>query len=218
MQLVTEQSNQDRQWIACEIHDGFIQTATAALMQLEVLRGLLPGEDRENARTRSAENAVTLLRASIGEARRLIAEIHSPNLESGELIPTVECFAAELESQFGIPIDICHDRLNASLEPALEHAAYRILQECLRNACRHSRSPRIRSEIVFTPLSLVLTVQDWGVGFSETDISSGSFGLKGVRRRVQLLSGKVCIKSRLREGTRVSVILPCRGHVSDCGH
>ena len=94
------------------------------------------------------------------------------------------------------------------LVPILENAVYRIVQEALANACRHSKSDRVRVEVVQCNDVLRIKVQDWGVGFDPAAVREDHFGLEGIRERARLLGGSTIIESSPRQGTSVTVELP----------
>ncbi len=90
----------------------------------------------------------------------------------------------------------------------MQNTIFRIVQELFGNACRHSRSPRVRVALRERDGRIHLSVRDWGVGFDSEDTPKQRFGLQGVRERVRLLEGRVTIDSAPDEGTEVSVELP----------
>ena len=92
---------------------------------------------------------------------------------------------------------------------------FRIAQESLQNACRHSRSDRIRVELAQRDGRICLDVRDWGVGFSLAAVEEHRFGLQGIRERVRLLDGRVVIESAPGKGTHISVELPLVGGTAD---
>jgi signal transduction histidine kinase len=85
---------------------------------------------------------------------------------------------------------------------------FRILQETLTNARRHSASERVLVELHEADNRLLVVVQDWGVGFDSQHVPEGHFGLKGVQERARLLGGMARIESTPGQGTRIEVELP----------
>jgi two-component system sensor histidine kinase DegS len=94
------------------------------------------------------------------------------------------------------------------LTPILENAVYRIVQEALTNACRHSKSKSIRVMLVQQRDCLRIDIRDHGVGFKPEDVGESRFGLEGIRERARLLGGHAQIESAPGNGTHVMVELP----------
>ena len=82
------------------------------------------------------------------------------------------------------------------------------MQECLTNACRYSRSPKVRVELAQVGGRLRIEVQDWGVGFDPEQVRNDHFGLQGIRERARLLGGASTIEAAPQQGTHVVVELP----------
>jgi len=94
------------------------------------------------------------------------------------------------------------------LASILENALYRIAQEALTNACKHSKSQRVLVTMTQEGQEVRLEVQDWGVGFDPESVETGHFGLEGIRQRVRLLGGRLSIESMLGSGALVQVVVP----------
>ncbi len=142
------------------------------------------------------------------EARRLIGGLRPPILDESGIVAAIEYLCSERrqsgQSQIEFVVRVQFHRLAAPLEVAL----FRIVQECLTNACRHSQSPKIRVELSQLENRVRLTVQDWGVGFDPQEVKGERFGLRGIRERVRLLGGAADINSSPGKGTIITVELP----------
>ena len=114
-------------------------------------------------------------------------------------------FAAKLGD---IDIRFTHDVKFDRLAPPLETAVFRIVQECLTNARRHSQSDKVHVELAQTNGQIKLRVEDWGTGFLPDSVAQNCFGLEGVQERTRLFGGKINIDSAPGKGTRISVELP----------
>lgn len=90
----------------------------------------------------------------------------------------------------------------------VEHTVYRIIQEALTNARRHSQSENVRVESLQNGNRLRIAVEDWGVGFDPDNVSSSHFGLAGIRERAERLGGHATIHSAPGKGTRIVVEIP----------
>ena len=94
------------------------------------------------------------------------------------------------------------------LPPILENALYRIAQEALTNACKHSKSKKVTVTMTQEGQDVRLEVRDWGIGFDPESVEKGHFGLEGIRQRVRLLGGRLTIESTPGSGTLVQVVVP----------
>ena len=74
---------------------------------------------------------------------------------------------------------------------------YRIVQEALTNACKHSKSEKVTVSMTQEGQDLRLEVRDWGIGFDPKSVEEGHFGLEGIRQRVRLLGGRLNAVRRL---------------------
>ena len=94
------------------------------------------------------------------------------------------------------------------MAPALEVAIFRIAQEALTNATKHSGSPTVEIALNRQADRVRLTVRDHGSGFTSARPADDSLGLRGIRERVRLLGGTVAIDSQPGQGSCVSADLP----------
>ncbi|UUO05648.1 PAS domain-containing protein [Blastopirellula sp. J2-11] len=178
---------------ACEIHDGFVQLATGALMHIEA-------SALENDELRQAKR---LLRESIDEARRLIGGLQPAGLEEAGVPAAIDEFLASAHAYFDIPVSLHFDESFPRLTSTEETALFRILQEAIYNASKHSKSERIRVRLRHVDGLIDAEVRDWGLGFDSTAIGNTGFGLVSMRERAKLLGGRVQLSSVPGEGTIV---------------
>lgn len=196
----------DRRLIAYEIHDGFSQQVTAARFNLEAF-ARMPNRDCDEAR-KLFNTGLELLSDSIDESRRLISGLRPPILDESGIVAAIDYLVCESREWGAVEIEFSHDVQFDRLAPPLESAIFRIAQESLNNACRHSRSEKVRVELVQHGDRLRVGVRDWGVGFDPAGIEEHRFGLRGIRERARLLGGKVTLRTAPHQGTYVGVELP----------
>ena len=201
-----ESSDHERRLIAYDIHDGLAQQLAGAIMQLDTYYYQKDAKPLEAAHAYDA--ALTMLRQAHFETRRLISGVRPPILDESGIVAAVAHLVNEHRLQSGPTIEfrseVCFDRL----VPVLENAIYRIVQEGLANACKHSKSPKIRVELVQHEDALRIKVQDWGVGFDPGAVRDDRFGLEGIRERARLLGGKANVETVPQQGTCLTVELP----------
>lgn len=201
-----ESQESDRKLVAYEIHDGLAQELVAAIYKFQSVEQLR--DDQPDAAREEFDAAVRLLREAMAETRRLISGLRPPVLDESGVVAAIECLIAE-NRHVGCPeIEFVHELEPGRLAPPLEGALFRIVQEGLTNACRHSGSRKVRVELGQTGGRVRVEVRDWGVGFDPAQVPGGHFGLHGIRERARQLSGSAAIETAPQQGTRVIVELP----------
>jgi signal transduction histidine kinase len=198
-----EQQERERRMIAYDIHDGIIQYTTGALLFLESYHSQLPSA----ADASRVEPVITSLRLAIADGRRVMNGIRPPLLDDAGVVAAID-YLVHAKQVVDTDIDFVHDQEFGRLTPELESAIYRIAQEALFNAVKHSRSPKIQISLHRNGQMVQLAVTDWGVGFDPDRVSRGVHGLSGIRERAKLLGGHCDIHSKLAEGSTIRVDLP----------
>jgi signal transduction histidine kinase len=201
-----QSSEHERQLIAYEIHDGLAQYLAGSLMQFEVYKHFKDTKPEEAAR--AYEAGMTMLRQGHADARRLIGGVRPPILDEEGVVAAVTHLVSEQRREKGPKIEFRNEVEFDRLVPILENAIYRVVQEGLGNACRHSQSQQVRVELVQHGDHLRIAVRDWGVGFEPGAVEADRFGLAGMRERARLLGGSMRIESAPGQGTSIVVELP----------
>jgi signal transduction histidine kinase len=191
--------------LARQLHDELGGILTPAKMDLSWLESRLGGDAQY--RERMARLAA-LIDQGIDLKRRVIEELHPSLLDHLGLAAAVQwyvdevCGAAKLESRVTV------SKLER-LTPDLEIALYRIVQESVTNAVRHSKATKIELVVERTPQGVKLSVLDNGVGIADLDRArKASHGLVGMTHRMRAINGTLDISSRKGEGTKVEAFLP----------
>lgn len=199
----------ERQLIAYEIHDGFAQHLAGALFRLQGFRETFAANPAEA--WKGFDSATHLLSQAIDQTRRLISGLRPPILDELGVVEAIQYLVYEHRQNAGPEIEFGHEMTSERLPPPLENAIFRIVQESLNNACRHSQSDRIHVSLIQRSDGIRIDVRDWGVGFDPGAVAEQRFGLQGIRERVRLLDGRVNIESLPDQGTHISVELPLVG-------
>ena len=206
LRQLLELHERDRKLLAFELHDGFAQQLTGAKLNLEAGTQLL-ATDPEQARE-SLRLGIQLLRESIEESRRLVSGLRPPVLDEFGIVPAIEHLVDENQGHGGPEIRFVSKGPFGRLARPLETAVFRIVQETLRNARRHSQSARIQVELSSEDGHVCVSVRDWGIGFDPGQVDEHRFGLRGIRERARLLGGEAEIHTAPGRGTWVRVRLP----------
>jgi len=200
---------QERQLTACEIHDGVAQQLVAARFQFEASQQLQAANPE--AAAAAFAKGLDLLDQGLAEVRRVISGVRPPILDEQGVVAAVEYFIASLRERLTVEIEFTHEACGGRLPGLLETTIFRVIQEAVTNACRHSQSPKVGIQLVQHDESLQITVRDWGVGFDPQQVSPSRFGLQSIRERARLLGGRAEIDTAPGKGTTVTVELPLVG-------
>ncbi len=141
----------------------------------------------------------------------MISGSRPPILDEQGIVAAVEHLICEWRERGGPEIEFAHTLPDRRLPGLLETTAFRILQEALANACRHSQSPKVLVRLVQQGEFIRLSVRDWGVGFDPQQVSPSRFGLQGIRERARLLGGQAKVDTAPGKGTTICVELPLVG-------
>ncbi|GAB6167298.1 hypothetical protein JCM19992_32980 [Thermostilla marina] len=200
---------QEQQMLAYEIHDGFVQEAAAALMNLQAwqARSVQNGEDGIEL----IDQAERLLREAIGDARRLVRGLRPALLDEGGPVPAIENFLQETAARHpDIAFEFENETRFHRLPLPLETAVFRIVQEAVNNAVRHARASKIVVRLEQVNDDLVIEVRDDGRGFDPRNVPVGHFGVVGIYDRAASFGGHAEIDSAPGRGTIVRAVLPLR--------
>ena len=136
-------------------------------------------------------------------------ELHSSRLQHLGVVAAMKGFCAELSTQQKVEVDFGYAEIQPGLPAETSLCLFRVLQEALHNAVRHSGVRQFEVQLRGTPDALQLTVRDKGLGFDpETAIDGGGLGLTSMKERLKLVGGELLIKSRSSRGTTIVARVP----------
>ena len=195
----------ERRRIALELHDGVGQVLTAMTLTLDAAGGSRGPRARAQRVTAARRMAATAL----AEVRHLAHRMRPARLEERGLTAAIR----DLAGQSGFPVRVHVDpQLDPmpALEPTMTVGVYRIVQEALANAARHSRAPVAHVSIGLHDSRLQVLISDEGIGFNPRTAVDPGIGLAGMYERAELLGGTLSIQSAEGRGTSVALNLPLR--------
>jgi len=194
-------AEQERSRWARELHDETLQglAALGVLLKSGLRAG---GETLERAAREAAEQVAT----EIANLRALITELRPAALDQLGLVAALEGLALRAREVEGLEtaLDVHVDE--ATLDPDLRTAVYRLVQEALTNVGKHAGATRVAITVAEDAAALAVRVADDGRGFDAAQPTAG-FGVTGMRERAALMGGTLDIVSS-SEGTVVSARIP----------
>lgn len=199
---------EERNRIAREIHDTLAQGLSAIALQLETADALLAAQTQLDRAQRAVQQALTLTRSNLEEARRSVLDLRAAPLEGRTLAAALESLTLSAAGQWGLQAEFSAVGGSHPLPVAVEAGVYRIAQEALNNVCAHAQARHLYVNLVTTPERVHLTIEDDGRGFDETAVEQNRYGILGMNERVKLLGGELRIDSTPGVGTTVEVDVP----------
>lgn len=206
MRLEAAKEN-ERKHLARELHDEFGQALTSAKINLGLALAQPPSEDG----VARIGDTIGLIDGLIGQVRTLSLELRPPLLDEMGLVPALEAYLHAVSARSGLPI---RQQLESGLALTgidREIAVFRIVQEAVTNALRHSGASALEVSLTARIGGVVICIRDDGKGFDAAAVpaTGGSgLGLFGMRERVHDLGGQWSVDSRSGLGTTVSAFIP----------
>lgn len=198
--------SQERNRIARELHDTLAHTLSSLSVQLEAVNALFevnPDESKELL-TKSMENT----RNGLKETRRTLKDLRSSELESLGLLGAINNVLFSTKERAGFQFTTNFSKDSESLNDEISHSIFRIVQEAMENIVRHSNARNVSLSLVTNKNDVKLSIVDDGLGFAKKDIKENdTFGIRGMRERVEALGGDFQIISNPKQGTRIEVTL-----------
>lgn len=210
----TELNERVRQRVSSELHDGPLQELQFALLQLD----LLVAKHQEcsvagrqccefDSRVADTRDAVSL---AMGELRRVAKGLVGVDVRDLTVEEVVRGVVQRHEARSSIPVALETSPLPEQAPGAVKIALYRFLQEGLHNAFRHAGGAGQRVRLWMQDSMICAEVSDDGPGFDveTTAAQTEGLGLSGLKDRIEILGGTLCLSSEPESGTNLAACLP----------
>jgi two-component system sensor histidine kinase UhpB len=207
----------ERRRIARDMHDQFGEHLTTLGLRIGVLKATCA----DNAALTREIDALEAIALSLDQdADRLAWELRPTALDDLGLRAALTNYTEDWSARVGIPARLHTSGLqDERLAPNLETTLYRIAQEALNNAAKYSRARRVEVLLERRADSVVLVVEDDGIGFDADGGATGrGFGLVGMQERAALVGGTLEIESSPGKGTTVLARIAVPAGASSAGH
>ena len=195
----------ERRRISRELHDQVGQSLSVTMLAIANLRSAL---DTDN--TGEALNQLRLIEGMTEENARAVRNLslllRPTMLDDLGLISALRWLAREVSRSDAIQVDVSADECPEDLPEEHRTCIFRVVQEAVRNACRHAVARHVRIYVRLDDRIIRVSVQDDGKGF-DPSLEAG-LGTLGMHERVQRLGGKLTVDSERGRGTMVSFVLP----------
>jgi PAS domain S-box-containing protein len=200
---------EERRAVARELHDELGQVLTAVRLNLQTLRR----RSRDPELRPVFEDGLALLETAIAEVRALSTRLRPTILDDLGLEAALRSHLERSRARTELALDAEISLPQKRLDPAVETACFRIVQEAMTNVVRHAAASRLSVALQAVDGKLVLSVRDDGRGFDPAAAArraarGESAGLSGMEERAQLAGGRLEIHAAPGRGTEVRAVFP----------
>jgi signal transduction histidine kinase len=203
---ILQAHEQERAWIAGELHDDALQRV--AVLRHELDRALSRTSPDAAPPPRIAALGIQLQDLAV-TIRDLARRLHPDIVDKLGLARALEALADEMGRSEDLQVILSLDGGTTAIPPTVAHEAYRLAQEALRNAARHSGADTARLEMAVIGGQLRLRIEDAGCGFAPREVAhADGLGLVSMRERAAYIGGKLTVRTAPGRGTLIEALLP----------
>jgi signal transduction histidine kinase len=203
-----ETQEKERRRIGRELHDDICQRLALLVIRLQQIREALPDSALEMS---SGLDELWEQTSELStDVQALSHELHSSKLEYLGVVVAMRSFCKELGEHQKMEIEFkTHDLPNPLPSSQVSLCLFRVLQEALHNAAKHSGVRHFDVQLWGTTDEIHMTVSDSGVGFDAQAAKQGrGLGLISMEERLRLINGNLSIESQIRRGTTLHARVP----------
>jgi PAS domain S-box-containing protein len=204
-QLMTAQE-EERRRVSRELHDRICQDLASLAIDMGKVAEDLPPAQKERAQIKSLQGRMA---RTSEQARHLAYELHSSVLDDLGLAAALRFLCVEFSAKAKLEIEFVATRVPDTLPREISTCIYRVAQEALQNASKHSMASSIWVGLTRRGVTINLWVEDNGVGFNPEHLRGRArLGLISMQERARMVGGKLSVDSRLKRGTQVFLEIP----------
>ena len=200
--IITGEDN-ERKRIASDLHDDLGQILSASLLNFNSIKEDIKylGEKKQN----EYNSGLTFLNKGIKEIRNIAHNLMPKTIEHFGLISAITSLLDSVKKNSDFKISISENIGKKRLDNQLEINLYRITQEILNNAIKHSKAKNLSFQYQINDNELIFIYEDDGVGFNYNKKKTKGEGLNNITNRVTSMSGFISINSKIGKGTSISI-------------
>lgn len=204
---IIEAQEEERRKLSREIHDGPAQMLANVMLRSQIIDKVY--RESPDQGVKEIHDLRKMVRSALYEVRRIIYDLRPMALDDLGLVPTLKKYLSTIEEYNGDTTILftfigSEQRIPSKFEVAL----FRMVQEAVQNALKHAEAREIVVKLEIGRHHVTVIVKDNGKGFDIREKKKDSFGLIGMRERVDLLDGNLTIDSSVGAGTIVMIQVP----------
>lgn len=205
---IIEAQEEERKRLSREIHDGPAQMMANVLLRSDLIERTYREKGPELAFL-EIKSLKEMVRDALTEVRRIIYDLRPMALDDLGLVPTLKKYLETTEDyNKGTKLYFQSNGKEVRLPGNYETAIFRLVQEAITNAVRHGKASKIEVKVEWLKNHVTLIVKDNGAGFDQSIVKNQSFGLLGMKERIELVNGEFFINSSPGNGTVLMFQIP----------
>ncbi|HHY73754.1 MAG TPA: hypothetical protein GX497_11165 [Bacillus bacterium] len=212
LRLLFNIQEQERKKFSTDIHDSALQTQLFWYRKLETFYD-------EHKLTKTQKKELEEIKEGfmdvIYEIRQTCDEMMPPFLIEFGLRKALLDLVNKAQMRNLFIVDLDTTRLQDNLDNEYFLLFYRIIQELLNNAAKHSKADRIQIQLENIKNTICLNYSDNGIGFNINEVTENHFGLSGIYERVKSVEGQIELDSEIGQGVKVKIIIPFDNHLRE---
>lgn len=206
LSAMVEGEERERARVANELHDGLGQYLSAANMNLKTVYEDIP-EISDKLR-KPFEDGLSMLNHAIVETRSISQNLLPKSIQDYGLELAVASLVNDVKKIEGMQFTLQQYYKGDEIPQNIQVNLFRIVQESLNNAVRHSKAKTIHLQLIRSENNFIYTIEDNGTGFKTDKKKKSGLGLQSMKTRVAAMAGYIDIDSKIDKGTMISVIIP----------
>ncbi|MEO2077639.1 MAG: sensor histidine kinase [Bacillus sp. (in: firmicutes)] len=205
---IIEAQEEERKRLSREIHDGPAQMLANVIMRSDLIERVFRDKGPDEAFS-EVNSFKKMVRSALYEVRRIIYDLRPMALDDLGLVPTLRKYLKTIEEYHNNAIiTFVNLGLERRLPTKYEVALFRMIQESVQNALKHANASEIKVKLEIANNDITVLIKDNGIGFDTSIKKPESFGMIGMRERVDLLDGDITFDSKIGKGTAVWIRVP----------
>ncbi|WP_096190286.1 sensor histidine kinase [Evansella halocellulosilytica] len=208
---IIQAQEEERKRLSREIHDGPAQMMANVMLRSEIVEKVY-NEHGVSAAIKEISDLRQMVKESLAEVRRIIYDLRPMALDDLGVVPTLRKYLTNFAEHTNMNITFKNMGKERRLPSEMEVAIFRFVQEAAQNAYKHAKPTELLVKIELKPSHAILVIKDDGKGFDPSVKKEGSFGLIGMKERVNMIDGKMSIDSKPNQGTLIMVQIPINGN------
>ncbi len=214
---ILEAQENERKRIARDVHDGPAQHMANAVMKADICRMVIEKDFAEGLK--ELADLKQSVKKALKEVRDIIFDLRPMSLDDLGLNETIQETVKTIMYESEIELSMKLKPVRKEIEPIIQVAVYRIVQEVFNNIKKHANASYAEIKLDYGTKYLILVISDDGIGFDVDEAIKNannkglSYGLIGIMDRVNQLKGSIKMKSAAGKGTTYTIKLPVNREV-----